>query len=166
MTTQFKFTPAQRAAFRADPPGYAVGGADRVLTDIERAINQAGVGPVEAFAFSDEDRAAVRAVFANKDVVSTSDTWEALTNAVEAAISRARAGDAVGTIRRSPDGYVTDDDQPVPGAHVFAIKTEKGWYWLHTTGHCMSWLVNPARHQLCAEDIPSWPVVYRPEADS
>jgi hypothetical protein len=159
MTHQFRFTPAQRAAFRADPPGYAVGAADRVLTDIERIIGHAGVGAVEEFAFSDEEREAVNAELRKFIHPCATD--------IEAAVNRVRADgavDPVGTVRRSPDGWVSPQSRHdgYPGSsYAIACKTdERNWRIVHVGGPDHSYTVgDDAEAHLC-----NWRSY--PEADS
>jgi hypothetical protein len=72
--------------------------------------------------------------------------------AIEADITRARE-DPVGTIRRSPEG-VADA--------AYAIKTAAGWVAVHSTGSREF----AAPSSLLVAQLPSWPIVYRPEWDS
>lgn len=121
----------------------------------------------EQFAFSAEERAAVReavkaAVTAlvtylgvPNPVTSGVDlAWDADVDAIEAAINRARAGEPLLTIRATGKGK----------AAKAAIRYETGWKVCYYDGSGLAY--QDGEHDETVPDFQSWPVVYRPEAEA
>lgn len=82
-----------------------------------------------------------------------------LVETIVEAVNKFRAGDPVGTIRRSPAGWVDRSDGGDAG-YATAVLTEKGWRLCHERGDCRSWLPSAGQPNRFVLD---WTIVYTPE---